>query len=92
MNRQVVYHKDDNRYRVVSLPSGFWQFQRYDGSKGYNHGSTGSQVPQDVLQAAKASGVKVTHNDPWKPLRRATDWLTAKVQLDTLVPPKEAVA
>jgi hypothetical protein len=92
MNRSAVYHKDDNRYRVVSLPGGFWQFQRHDGTKGYNHGSTGFQVPQDALLAAKAAGGKVSHNDPWKPLRRATDWVTAKVQLDTLVAPKEAVA
>jgi hypothetical protein len=91
MSRQAVYHKDDTRYRVVSLPGGQWQFQRHDGTRGYDHGSNGPQVPQDVAQAAKASGVRIPHNDPWKPLRRATDWVTAKVQLDTLVAPKEAV-
>ena len=34
MSRKPVYHDNDNQYRIISLPNGLWQAQRYSGQKG----------------------------------------------------------
>lgn len=77
MNRLPVYSPTNERYRVVYIPGGKWQFQRRGNlEKGLNRGLVNGK-PQE-------------HQDPWEGLMRPTERDVALRQLAELVPNGQA--
>lgn len=77
-NRQTIVHDKNHIFRIVSLPNGFWQYQKCVGGKG-----TSKRMGQDKKGKRIVSG---EHFDPWQAMNRPTDFETAKMQLDTFTP------
>lgn len=75
MNRSPKFHEKSESHRIVSFPNGQWHAQQLFGGKGVNH------VPP-VKEKGKIVKAEVPHWDPWRPIARPTDFLSAKLQMD----------